>query len=66
MDGNKGLWNAVDLVWPNAKKQRCIAHKIRIVSDYVPKKMRKQFLIKQKRYIKGKSYDENGLIIGMK
>jgi transposase-like protein len=39
-DGNKGLINAVELVWPNALRQRCWAHKIRNVANYLPKKTR--------------------------
>lgn len=39
IDGNKGLYNAVDLIWPRAKKQRCWAHKLRNVANKVPKKL---------------------------
>ena len=38
LDGNKGLWNAVDLVWLNVPRQRCWAHKLRNVANHVPKK----------------------------
>jgi putative transposase len=37
-DGNKGLENAVDLVWPFVKRQRCWAHKLRNVANYLKKK----------------------------
>jgi len=36
--GNKGLKNAVELVFPLAKIQRCWAHKMRNVSSRLPKK----------------------------
>jgi putative transposase len=38
MDGNPGLENAVDLVWAFAKRQRCWAHKLRNVANYLKKK----------------------------
>ena len=38
MDGNPGLENAVDLVWAFAKRQRCWAHKLRNVANYLNKK----------------------------
>lgn len=39
IDGNKGLYNAVDLVFPEVKKQRCWAHKLRNVANKLPKKI---------------------------
>ena len=41
VDGNKGLWNALDIVWPFVKRQRCWAHKLRNVANYLPKKLQK-------------------------
>lgn len=38
MDGNKGLKNASSIVFPNANQQHCWAHKLRNVSDKLPKK----------------------------
>lgn len=38
MDGNQGLENAVDLVWAFVKRQRCWAHKLRNVANYLKKK----------------------------
>ena len=38
VDGNKGLWNALDLVWINVPRQRCWAHKLRNVANHIPKK----------------------------
>lgn len=37
-DGNPGLENAVDLVWPFVKRQRCWAHKLRNVTNYLKKR----------------------------
>jgi len=37
-DGNRGLENAVDYVYPQVKRQRCWAHKLRNVSNYLRKK----------------------------
>jgi len=36
-DGNAGLENAVDLVWAFVKRQRCWAHKLRNVANYLKK-----------------------------
>jgi transposase-like protein len=37
-DGNPGLENAVDLVYPFVKRQRCWAHKLRNVANYLKRK----------------------------
>lgn len=52
MDGNPGLENAVDLVWAFVKRQRCWAHKLRNVANYLKKKHRDQ-CIKGARAIYG-------------
>jgi len=39
IDGNKGLRNAIDLVFPHAGVQRCWAHKLRNVANKLPKKL---------------------------
>lgn len=41
VDGNAGLWNALDLVYPDCPRQRCWAHKMRNVAAYVPRKLQK-------------------------
>jgi transposase-like protein len=41
-DGNPGLENAVDTVYPHAKRQRCWAHKLRNVSDKLRKRDQEQ------------------------
>jgi transposase-like protein len=38
VDGNRGLWNALDMIWPQVKRQRCWAHKLRNVVSYLPKR----------------------------
>ncbi|MDH4231659.1 MAG: IS256 family transposase [Nitrospirota bacterium] len=37
-DGNRGLENAVDLIWSFVKRQRCWAHKLRNVANYLKKR----------------------------
>lgn len=49
-DGNAGLENAVDLVWSFVKRQRCWAHKLRNVANYLKKKHQKE-CIKEARLI---------------
>jgi len=49
-DGNAGLENAVDLIWPFVKRQRCWAHKLRNVANYLKKKHLEQ-CIKEARSI---------------
>jgi len=59
-DGNAGLENAVDLVFPFVKRQRCWAHKLRNVANYLKKKDRDE-CIKEARAIynaKGKKEAE--------
>ncbi len=50
LDGNSGLENAVDLVWAFVKRQRCWAHKLRNVANYLTKKHLDQ-CVKQARAI---------------
>lgn len=45
VDGNRGLWNAIDLVWLNVPRQRCWAHKLRNVSNHIPKKLQSSCMI---------------------
>ncbi len=37
-DGNPGVENAVDLIYPFVKRQRCWAHKLRNVANYLKRK----------------------------
>jgi len=43
IDGNKGLANAAEVVYPLAKIQRCWAHKLRNAVNHVPKKLQTSF-----------------------
>lgn len=49
-DGNPGLENAIETVYPRAKRQRCWAHKLRNVSDKLRKRDQEQ-CIKEARAI---------------
>jgi len=40
-DGNQGLLNALDLVYPRIDKQRCWVHKLRNVANKCPRKLQK-------------------------
>jgi len=41
VDGNRGLWNALNMIWPDVPRQRCWAHKLRNVVNHVPKRLQK-------------------------
>ena len=43
IDGNKGLANAAEVIYPSAKVQRCWAHKLRNAANHVPKKHQPSF-----------------------
>jgi transposase-like protein len=43
IDGNKGLANAAEVVYPSARIQRCWAHKLRNAAHYVLKKYQPAF-----------------------
>ena len=43
IDGNKGLANAADMVYPGAQIQRCWAHKLRNAVNHIPRKDQKAF-----------------------
>ena len=49
-DGNAGLENAVDIIYPFVKRQRCWAHKLRNGANYLKKKHLKE-CIKEARAI---------------
>ena len=50
VDGNKGLWNALDLVWPGLPRQRGWANKLRNVANHIPKRFQ-QIALSQARTI---------------
>lgn len=58
IDGNQGLWNALDLIWPDIRRQRCWAHKLRNVSNYVPRKLQESCTIEARDIYAAKSKTE--------
>jgi len=58
VDGNKGLWNAIDLVWLNVPRQRCWAHKLRNIANKIPKKIQKPCMMEASRIYKAESKEE--------
>jgi len=58
LDGNKGLWNAVDLVWLNVPRQRCWAHKLRNVANKVPKKLQSSCMVQASDIYRAGSKEE--------
>jgi putative transposase len=40
VDGNKGLWNALDFIFSGLPRQRCWAHKLRNALQHLPLKLR--------------------------
>ena len=41
-DGDAGLIGAISRVWPSAKRQRCLLHKMRNVLAHIPKRKKKE------------------------
>ena len=58
IDGNKGLRNALDYIWPNVKVQRCWAHKLRNVSNKLPKKSRDVCVNEARDIYEQETYDD--------
>lgn len=56
IDGNKGLWNALDLVWPGLPRQRCWAHKLRNVANLIPKRFQSHAMAQAKSIYAADSY----------
>lgn len=42
IDGNPGLSNALEKVWPKIDRQRCIVHKLRNLESHAPKRLREE------------------------
>jgi len=57
-DGNPGLENAVDIVYPFVKRQRCWAHKLRNVSNYLRKKDQKDCIDEARSIYSASSREE--------
>ena len=49
IDGNKGLANAAELVYPSAQIQRCWAHKLRNAVNHIARKDQKTFSAQARR-----------------
>lgn len=58
VDGNKGLWNAIDLVWLNVPRQRCWAHKLRNVANKIPHKLQRPCMIEASKIYRAESKEE--------
>jgi len=58
IDGNKGLRNALDYVYPNVKVQRCWAHKLRNVSNRLPKRSRDICVNEARHIYQQETYDD--------
>jgi transposase-like protein len=56
VDGNKGLWNALDLVFPGLPRQRCWAHKLRNVANQLPRRLQTPCLNQARQIYTATSY----------
>ncbi len=56
IDGNSGLANAANVVYPVAKIQRCWAHKLRNAINHVPKKEQEAFSFEARTIYNAESY----------
>lgn len=57
-DGSKGFANAIDLVYPHAKHQRCWVHKLRNIAVYLKKTDQKAVLKDAKKIYKASTHRE--------
>lgn len=58
IDGNKGLRNAISLIYPGADIQRCWAHKLRNVANRLPKKIEKACINQAREIYSAVGYGE--------
>ncbi|MEW6686647.1 MAG: IS256 family transposase [Candidatus Edwardsbacteria bacterium] len=58
IDGNKGLRNAIDLIYPNALPQRCWAHKLRNVANKLPRKLQSVCISQARDIYNAESYNK--------
>ena len=49
IDGSKGLRNALELVYPHVPVQRCWVHKLRNVSNYLPRRYQEDCIAQARR-----------------
>lgn len=57
-DGQKGLLGAIDMIYPQVKRQRCWVHKLRNVADKLPKKLQESCLKEAKEIYKARNKKE--------
>jgi len=57
-DGNKGLHNAIDMIYPNALQQRCWFHKLQNVANKLPKKLQYECIREAIGIYNSSSYNE--------
>lgn len=58
IDGNAGLKNGIELVWPKARIQRCWVHKMRNIINYFPYRYREEVSNDLRRIYEAKSKTE--------
>ena len=57
-DGNRGLRNAVDLIYSNALHQLCWAHKLRNIANKVPRRLQKVCISEARDIYNASGYDD--------
>lgn len=60
IDGGQGLRLALDMVYPQVKRQRCWAHKLRNVANYIPRRYQTPCLKEAKGIYQAASYRQAG------
>jgi transposase-like protein len=58
IDGNKGLWAAVEKHWPGIKVQRCAVHKLRNLERHVPRHALEEVKSDYHRIVQAESLDQ--------
>lgn len=58
IDGNKGLSNALSLIYPEALKQRCWAHKLRNLTNKLPKKLQEVCINQAREIYQAENYGQ--------
>lgn len=56
LDGHRGCWNALDLIFPGLARQRCWAHKLRNVANHIPRRLQKLVMIQASQLYSASSY----------
>jgi len=57
-DGNEGLGNSIEMIYPNALPQGCWFHKLQNVSDKLPKKIRDSCISGARKIYNADSYND--------